>query len=92
MKWIRGRSMTFEYFQKLSQENLDACVNFLENWERLSREGVCDASHGAEFNRVFLEYLKANKPSPVGEFIRERANLPAPNSEAPPAVGLEGQS
>lgn len=79
MRGSHSQPMTFERFRQLSQENMQACVNFLENWERLSAEGACDSVGGAEFNRVFLEYLKAGKPMLVAEFIRERANLASRN-------------
>lgn len=81
--------MTFERFKSMCEENMNACVNFVENWTRLAREGVCDASGGAEFDRVFLEYLRAGKPALVGEFIRKRANAPAPPQPSPGPSGEE---
>jgi hypothetical protein len=83
MRGSRRQPMTFDRFRILSEANLFACVNFLENWERLAAQGVCDAPRGAEFERIFQEFLRAGKPMSVGEFIRERANMPAPPLPAP---------
>lgn len=44
-------------------------------WTKLSIEGACDSRGGAEFHRVFGEWIKAGKPSGIVNFIRGRANL-----------------
>jgi hypothetical protein len=55
---------------------------FLAVWKRLARKGACDDAGGAEFRRVFREWIGAGHPLPVAHFIRNRANIPAGDVKA----------
>jgi hypothetical protein len=57
-------------------------ARFLSTWQRLEQLGVCDSQGGAEFERVYREWVDAGWPSAVEAFIRKRANIgpcPDPN-------------
>jgi hypothetical protein len=64
----------------------EALVRFRAAYERLSRDGHCDAPGGMEYRRVWEEYRRvweeyrsAGCPEDVENFIRRRANaLPFP--------------
>ena len=46
-------------------------------WQVLSFVGKCDQYGGAEYRRVFREWIDAGYPLPVAEFIVRRANASA---------------
>jgi hypothetical protein len=43
---------------------------FRSVWRRLSARGVVDAIDGAEYNRVWRQWLEANAPAEMEEYIR----------------------
>jgi hypothetical protein len=47
---------------------------FLLAWYALAGQGMCDALGGAEFRRVFAEYVSAGGAENPFEFIHESAN------------------
>lgn len=48
---------------------------FKKWWIALSHRGLCDAAGGAEYRRVYAEWLKAGRPKEIRAFIVDRANL-----------------
>jgi hypothetical protein len=42
---------------------------FRSVWRRLSARGVVDAMDGAEYNRVWRQWLEANAPAEMEEYI-----------------------
>jgi len=50
-------------------------------WELEAALGYCDGSDGAEYRRVYSEWIAAGKPMPCGPFIRRRANVDAEGNE-----------
>lgn len=44
-------------------------------WQIMSQVGWCDEWGSAEQQRVFREWVAAEYPIPVADFIRERANI-----------------
>ena len=46
-------------------------------WDKLSKEGKCDAPEGMEHYRVRGEWFDANCPSDIESFIIARANITA---------------
>jgi hypothetical protein len=47
---------------------------FGRTWRRLALRGQCDDFGGAEFRRVWAEYVAAGQPLLVAAFIRQHAN------------------
>ncbi len=47
---------------------------FRTTWYALSKEGVCDSIDGEEYERVFSEWLDADRPDPE-PFIRYRPQV-----------------
>jgi hypothetical protein len=54
--------------------DLEAILDFWRTHYRLSEEGHCDSSGGAESRRVFEEWSCMGTPQPVELFIRWRSN------------------
>lgn len=52
-------------------------------WISQSESGYCDQIDGAEYRRVFTEWLSAGRPGPVTYWIRRRANIDAKGIELP---------
>lgn len=46
---------------------------FRRRWEKLAKEGVCDAPGGAEYRRVYKAWLRTSC-APLIPFIRAHAN------------------
>jgi hypothetical protein len=51
---------------------------FDEAWKKCAAQGQCDAIGGAEYRRVYYEWLARGKPLNLAVFIRDAANRPAP--------------
>lgn len=51
-----------------------AVARFNAAWNVLSGMGWCDALGGAEWRRIFLQWLKAGAPESVNRYIRRHAN------------------
>jgi hypothetical protein len=49
-------------------------LHFGRTWDGLARMGVCDEKGGAEFERVLKEWVEADRPSNIEEFIAARAS------------------
>lgn len=47
---------------------------FRHTWSELAEQGKCDGPDGAEFRRVYEEYMAAGFPVDVKAFIIEAAN------------------
>jgi hypothetical protein len=58
------------------EQLLDAA--FSSVWRMLARLSVCDGHGGAEYRRVYAEWLALGRPRDMHTFISRRANCPPP--------------
>lgn len=49
---------------------------FDEVWMDLAEDGLVDDFAGAEYQRVYAEWIAAGCPSPITAFVLWRANTP----------------
>ena len=48
---------------------MKAPEGFRSTWRRLSARGIVDAIDGAEYNRVWRQWLEANAPAEMEQYI-----------------------
>lgn len=49
-------------------------TQFYRTYENLAADGHCDCAGGAEYRRVYSEWIAAGRPEPHAAFIRTRAS------------------
>lgn len=58
----------------MGQTDIATELRFDASWAGLYWNGECDAAGGAEYRRVWAEYLKAGCPDGAAAFIRRATN------------------
>jgi hypothetical protein len=61
-----------EYRRELATD-----LHFLETYERLAVQGLCDAPYSMEFHRVRAEWWREGQPVQIEYFIEQRASVGA---------------